>query len=352
VGDSSARVWEDSTVLFSAPAAAAELATLGSDVLGADFDGGVFHWNTSTTVRETFPAPVRELWTAPWDRVYGVGPDGQIVVHDGSSWSFLRETRPAKQLNTIFGAPDGALFAMGVASYALDGNEWSERSLSTPYTVSAGWAVSRSFAIAVGQSGAIDHWDGAAWNSVPSPITGNLTDVWASSETDAFAVAFDTTVLHFDGTAWSVMTRLPFNLKAVHGTAPDDVYACGVRSVFHYDGSVWDETSIPTDTVLDVIWAESTTSVFVGGGDGVIFHYDGATWERTPTPTDAAILDLWVRGPGGVYALAEDGLILRFDGAQWRVRAMAPGRAALSLWGTDREIFVAGYGTTVFRVEE
>jgi hypothetical protein len=31
---------------------------------------------------------------------------------------------------------------------------------------------------------------------------------------------------------------------------------------------------------------------------------------------------------------------------------MAPGRAALSLWGTDHEIFVAGYGTTVFRVEE
>src|SRR5262249_21415132 len=107
-----------------------------------------------------------------------------------------------------------------------NGTAWTDSpmpNLGTRYNYLADVAmVSHNDVWAVGQSGDNDnheyavilHWDGAAWNFVPSPNPGiynYLTGISAVSANDIWAVAstFTSTadrgvlVLHWDGTAWT-----------------------------------------------------------------------------------------------------------------------------------------------------
>jgi hypothetical protein len=323
------------------------------ELFGTDSDGRVFHSeNTNPAAWSSFPSHVRRVWSAPWGYTYGAGLDGQIVYYDGAQWSTLRAARPAGQLNAIFGAPDGARFVIGAGSYFFDGADWVERPLANAQADRAGWAVSKDFAIAVGNGGAINRWNGAAWQDVTSHTSANLVGAWASSETDAFAVGGDGTVLHDDGSGWSVMTTLPYHLSGIHGTGPDDVWAAPsvAGAVFHYDGTSWNQMTLPTTQLLTSIWALSPADVFAVGYGGVAVRYDGNEWKELQTPTDQNLIDVWARGPNAAFALADDGEVIRFDGSKWKNFATTPGGAALDLWGDSNHLFAAGQVTSVFRL--
>jgi hypothetical protein len=321
----------------------------GLEAFGTDGNGRVFRrLDQSNAVWETFPAAVRDLWSAPWGYVYGVGYEGQVVYHDGTQWNTLREARPAGGLSAIFGA-DGTRFVIGSSSYVFDGREWVARPLANPSAGTAGWAVSADFAIAVGRNGAINHWDGNAWRDVSSPATTALSGVWASSENDAFAVGYDGSVLRYDG-SWSNMTTLSGALTSVHGTAAGDVWVAAGSRVHHYDGASWGETTLPTAQLMTSIWAVSPTNVFAVGYEGTAVRYNGTTWEELPTPTTQRLIDLWASGPDAVFALAEDASIIRFDGEEWVEHSAAPGGLAQDLWGDENSLFAAGYTTSVFRL--
>ena len=351
VGESGSYVYGGSSELFLLSEPAVTIAALGADVLGADGDGRAFHWRHPDTEWTTFPSPIRNVWSAPWGKVYGVGTEGQIVSHDGVAWSTVREARPATQFNAIFGAPDGATFVVGGDAYVRDGDAWRPSPLANASASAAGWAVSRDFAMAVGRGGAIDHWNGNAWVSAPSSTSANLTSVWASGPADAFAVAFDGTVLHYDGAAWSPTTQLGGQLVDVHGTSGDDVFACAsTRRVFHFDGAGWTDMPLPEIGLLNAIWAVSPTNVLAAGRDGLVLRYDGASWTSLPSPTDEHIEDIWARGPDAVFLLTAGGAIFRFDGAQWTTHAIAPGRLARSIWGTEDDLLAAGFATSVMRL--
>src|SRR5438445_422536 len=88
---------------------------------------------------------------------------------------------------------------------------WSQTSIRTR-NLSAVWGSagavgclgSASTAVwAVGEGGAILHWDGTAWSSVSSGTTSDVFAVWGSASTDVWTVGYGGTILHWDGTAWS-----------------------------------------------------------------------------------------------------------------------------------------------------
>ncbi len=61
------------------------------------------------------------------------------------------------------------------------------------------WANSESDVFAVGNGGAILHYDGIGWTQTDSGKDTVLTSVWGSSETDVFAVGHDGVILRFNG---------------------------------------------------------------------------------------------------------------------------------------------------------
>jgi hypothetical protein len=323
-----------------------------NNVFGAQVDGNVFQHDVGQFTLDVFTTDVREVWAGPWGYVYGVGFEGQVVYHDGAAWRVLREARPAGQIHEIFGT-EGTRFAIGTASYVFDGSDWVSRPLADPLAGLAGWAISNDFAVAVGENGAINHWDGISWGNVTSPTTSTLVGAWASSETDAFAIGSDGTVLHYDGSQWSIMTTLPYNLSGIHGMASDDVWVSSSVSgyVFHYDGASWDTITVPSTVPLTSIWAVSPSNVFAVGDNGVSIRYDGATWKILPTPTGQGLIALWAGGPSAVFALTTGGDVIRFDGEEWVEYSTAPGGLALDLWGDANCLFTAGSETTVYSLD-
>jgi hypothetical protein len=66
------------------------------------------------------------------------------------------------------------------------------------------WGTSLRDVFAVGDDGAILHFDGATWTSMTSGSTADLLAVWGMSSNQVYAVGSRGTVLFYDGTGWAV----------------------------------------------------------------------------------------------------------------------------------------------------
>ena len=73
--------------------------------------------------------------------------------------------------------------------------------------------------------------DGSAWRTAASPITAGLRAVWGRANDDVFAVGDGGAIVHFDGAAWSVEeAQSTARLNDVSGEGPD-VFAVGAGGV-------------------------------------------------------------------------------------------------------------------------
>src|SRR5205807_1828381 len=66
------------------------------------------------------------------------------------------------------------------------------------------------------------------WTPVASGTTQLLATVWGSSASDVFAVGNNGAIVHFNGTAWSAMTSgTSVALRGVWGSSASDVFVTG-----------------------------------------------------------------------------------------------------------------------------
>jgi hypothetical protein len=82
-------------------------------------------------------------------------------------------------LGGVWGDGKGTLFAVGSGTLLT----WNGSTCSASFVSGSFgdvWGSSASDVWAVGQDGAIAHWDGAAWSSSNSGTTSSLYAVWGS----------------------------------------------------------------------------------------------------------------------------------------------------------------------------
>jgi hypothetical protein len=193
------------------------------------------------------------------------------------------------------GAADGASspFAYAaVAGCSKDGWCWST---PTPQGNSLA-SISGSSADdvwAVGDAGAIVHWDGHSWTQVPSGVQSPLRGVWADGPRDAWAVG--DVILHWDGMTWSVARAPAPNVfwQAVWGAGPSDVWIVGyvqpttaggfAGAAMHWDGSQWTTTLIETQQSLEAVWGTGPDDVWTLDDAQGFFHWDGQRWTTVST---------------------------------------------------------------------
>lgn len=259
----------------------------------------------------------------------------------------------------------------------------------------------------------IESWDGSAWSIVPSPNQGDddngLSDVSAISSTDVWAVGYyvsgigvaQTLTEHWDGSAWQIVpsantTDLQDNqLYAVKAVAANDVWAVGFASdetgrtatlTEHWDGTTWSIVGSPNvgeddNTLVDLTTISSTDAWAVGyyySGSGsqivhtLALHWDGSTWSVVSTPAvgtgynvftavdGMASNDVWAVGQfystGGGYRM----LMEHWDGSAWHVVAPpsvgtagailsdVDARATNDVWAVGSISFPSSYGTEGF----
>ena len=168
----------------------------------------------------------------------------------------------------IHGTGPGDVWVAGTSRvWHHDGTAWSEAHHAAGLGALLGvWARSPTDVFAVGEGGAIVHFDGTSWQPMSSGTTRTLRGVYATA-TAAYAVGDGGTVLRHDGAAWQPMaSNVVLDLYAIHGTGDDDLFAVGDSgTIIHHDGIGWGPIRNPALDRLTGVWASEATSFFVGG---------------------------------------------------------------------------------------
>jgi hypothetical protein len=253
--------------------------------------------------QDSVRAQIREL--------FGLARAGQTVVLQGAA------TDAAGGLWLVGESSDGQ---HAVVAYR-DGDEWvhlpqpgiAQPRLVAPVSRDDVWVMaSRDFGV-----GAIQHWDGRSWRSVPYPSAGN-DEFW-----DAVALGPDD--------VWLVGSRVGRSFHEV-GDEPGQMTIGRRPCAWHWDGSSWSATKLPrlsgrTGSLGVVsgkdgeLWAAGSmerlvgvaTPAWFGGGDlpmpvtrdeFVLLRWDGKAWRRVAVPDKSkggSGGDVRVLGPGNVY---------------------------------------------------
>ncbi len=345
-----------------------------SDVYAAG-SGSLLHYDGRNwqTVESNF-YPIRDLWGNSGTDLYAVGASlsGQPVAlwYNGKEWKNTGADTDIP-LNSIWGDGKGLVPAAGGNSqkggiiYAYNGQEWQEiwhqPESDLTRKMYAVHAFSEKDVFAVGEAGAILHYDGSQWAAMESGTEKGLWAVWGISGTDLFTVGEAGTILHYDGTAWQeVNSGITSDLYDIWGYASDsgepaEIFAVGDKgNVLHWKNGKWEAMSSGVGILLEGIWGiktEKGADVFAGGNKGVILRYKDGKWVQMESPVEKNIRDIWgYSDENGVTVFAVGDRIsekkanfLCYEGMQWTLADMGQGEFLRTVWGDgETDIFIAG----------
>jgi hypothetical protein len=194
---------------------------------------------------------------------------------------------------------------------------WVPMSSPTSSNLNAIWGRSASDIFAVGDAGAIIHFDGSSWQTQSSGTSVSLGRVWGLPNGKVYATNNADVLLEYDGTRWSRVT-MPTAPGQHHGITPNmwvnsptaavanvnDPYENGEQdSIMVWDGTIW-TTAYRGVRSATSPWMAPTGQILVGqsevGRPGLLF--DGTTWRtgvwggRTFNFAGASFNDVWVHG--------------------------------------------------------
>lgn len=222
-----------------------------------------------------------------------------------------------------------------------------------------------------GTGGLALHWDGSQWTSLTN---SSLYDLWWVHAFDADTVMFagaGATILSWDGVTLTRHKTPGLARDTVYGlwgASPDEVWAVGGWAgrwgfLWRYDGSEWQNVSLPDDMPLDAngelpallkVWGRAKDDVYVVGGNGTILHYDGSSWSVVESGTTARLFT--VTGDDAQIAITggdSSGVLLLGDATKGFTDATPPGAPVLQ--GLSFEdggaLWVTGADAAIFRRE-
>jgi len=263
---------------------------------------------------------------------------------------------PDPAFRAVWGSGPDGVFAVGErgAIWHYDGLSWSVMGSGTAQAISSIWGTGPNNIFAVGVGGIILHYDGSTWSAMVSPSNLRLCSVWGTGPNDIFAVGDAETILHYDGSSWSVVrytSSLP--LLGVSGTSPNDVFAVGDYGVIlHYDGATWSKMTSPTTASLRSIWVADPNNIFVVGQSGTILRYNGSSWSMMTSGTTATLEGVWGTAPNNMLAVGDGGCVYHYDGTSWSPVSSGTTATLYGVWGSSTDnTYAVGYGGAIHRFD-
>ena len=267
----------------------------------------------------------------------GGPPAACVYYNDGTGWERVGFPPEFLGVLDIWGNGPDDVYVVGInGRYHFDGTTWSQlgSGLSSWGFVLWGFQDSDIF---LGYHG-VERYQGSAWElmglppGIPENI--NIRGLWGLSESDMYAVGLSSTVLHYDGSPdgeWALFNTgledTNYDLYAVWGTSPDDIFAGGFSTLLHYDGSSWtkfDVDGINGETVFR-IWGSAPDDVYAVTDQGTIRHYDGVSWgaiQSVPmgvqgvvpadNPGPAGLKTVWGSSSDSVYFAGDNGIVVHY----------------------------------------
>jgi hypothetical protein len=178
-----------------------------------------------------------------WGNDLGAGYVGHF---DGDTWAMDPLSEPPAVGIASFWGSDRMHYwgASNLSPFALDAGLVNELigpsdvpDASFVGTFFSVWGMSATNIWAVGQVGAIVHWDGGAWSPLASPTVHDLHSVWGTGPADVWAAGDNGTILHYDGGSWTTQSSPTTNdLRAIGGFG-SDVWIVGLTDTVLHFGS-------------------------------------------------------------------------------------------------------------------
>jgi hypothetical protein len=296
------------------------------------YDGAA--WSVAVQGMSDRSVSLNSVWGASPSEIFAVGVQCRhslILRYDGTAWTQPDPTciGPAASTNfaSVWGSSPSSVLLVerespspspsqqtGTSIYRFDGQAtWFPEyyhfcSYPCDGYLNAVWSGSPTYAIAVGDSGFIVHYDGAAWTAHPSGTTQHLNAVWGSGSgagAAIFAVGDAGTILSFDGTNWVAQTSGTTQpLYGIWGSSPTDVFAVGVGgTIRHYDGSAWSAQTSGSTQTLRAVSGNSGNSVFAVGDASTILRYDGTSWTSQSAGASIDLRGVWGSSSTNVFAV-------------------------------------------------
>jgi hypothetical protein len=281
-------------------------------------------------------------------------------------------------------------WAAGICSADRGGWCWAHR---RPFGVRLNrlWGSGPRDVWAVGELGAIIHFDGERWARVASGTTDSLVAIAGRGPGDAWAIGKNRTLLRLSGGDWRPveMPKLENEeqLADLLVLSSGEAWIVGGMThsslageelisrcvIGHHDGATWRFDEEDGCGPLGRVWGAAANDVWADGGD--VVHWNGRyliknprqapakivgrhgfasgwrleiTWggggagrlvdpRRSPLALDDA-RDFWAAGADDVWAITKDSALAHFDGQRWshgdeplEIRGVAA-RAADDVW--------------------
>lgn len=229
------------------------------------------------------------------------------------------------------------------------------------------WGSASNDVWAVGNKGAMVHWNGSEWTHVPLGANRDLARVWGTAADDVWAVGGFGTVFHWDGAAWS--SRAPgeavevvdpateqpgaVNIVAIWGTGPQNVWLAGYSGVIvRWDGEKYVKEESGVTNAITSLWGNATNDVWAVGTAGTILHRDGNAWSQVASGTIKDLHSVWGTGPDDMWACGADGVIVHWDGTDWSASKSGVDSWLWGLWGfSNTDVRAVGAQATMLHYD-
>ncbi len=237
--------------------------------------------------------------------VGGTPTAGAIARYDGTAFVPVSLGATVPLLNWMTEDSAGSLFVVGNHGTALVGDKtgatWTVEQTGTEQDLWGVFPVGVGELIAVGGSGRDDGaatvlrrtksgWAPETLPTLVRPGVKAFFKVWGSSAADLWVVGQSGAVVHFNGSAWEERhAGTDRDLIAVWGTAPDRVVMVGGRGngvIVFWDGLTFRQVDVAPIAGLNGVWMRNRDVVHAVGLYGTTVTFDFDTGRSTETVLD------------------------------------------------------------------
>lgn len=322
-----------------------------SDVWFVGASGVAIRWDGTklTKVNTADKTVLRAIWGTGPTSVYvasAVATGIQVQKWNGSSWAVSGPIiNTTSQPTAMWGTADNNYFITTAGSdiWRSDGAMFTRVNPSDRYAVNGLWGVGGEI-YAVGdvkftdtvnkdatlRQGIFMRWNGTTFMPIANAPQVAMYGIWGSSPTDMIAVGASGTVIRYNGAAFSSSNTLAEPLTGVNGpitgirgTGNSDLVAVGDwGTTMRWNGSNW--TSVANDTHLRFRDLSGTdTSMFAAAlqdnpmaTEPRIFRWTGSAWMTETIPTTKDMRAVWADATQA-FAVGVSDTIIRRSGGTW-----------------------------------